>query len=110
MTAGIGSLRSRVVCVLLVVLAVVSAMKHKAVMVTSEENIWWVRLDDVEVVSFSGPHARQWAYREREELAQLLEALPDPEPDEPYHESVRTLCSQDTGTESPLPAAMSQSS
>jgi hypothetical protein len=65
---------------------VVSAMKHKALIVTVEENIWWVRLDGVEVVSFSGPHARQWAHRERIELAQLLEAQRDAEPDEHHEE------------------------
>jgi hypothetical protein len=61
-------------------------MKHKALIVTVEENIWWVRLDGVEVVSFSGPHAQQWAYRERIELAQLLEAQRDAEPDDQHHE------------------------
>ena len=80
--------RSRLVCRLLVVRALVSAMKHKALIVTDEKNIWWVRLDGVEVVSFFGPHAKQWAYREREELAQLLEAQLDAELDEQYHESV----------------------
>jgi hypothetical protein len=63
---------------LLVVQAVVSAMKQR-------ENIWSVRLDGVEVVSFFGPHAQQWAFREREELAQLLEAQPDAEPDDLRH-------------------------
>jgi hypothetical protein len=63
-------------------------MKHRALVVTNEENIWWVRLDGVEVVSFVGPHAQQWAYREREELEQLLEAQPDPDEDESRHESV----------------------
>lgn len=63
-------------------------MKHRTLIVTGEENIWWVRLDGVEVVSFFGPSAQQWAYREREELAQLLEAQLDAEPDEQYHESV----------------------
>jgi len=67
---------------------VVSAMKHGTLIVTSEENVWWVRLDGVEVVSFCGPHARQWAYRERDELAQLLDAQPDTELDEEHHESV----------------------
>jgi len=61
-------------------------MKHRALIVTSEENVWWVRLDGVEVVSFSGPHARHWAHRERIELAQLLEAQRDAEPDEQHHE------------------------
>jgi hypothetical protein len=63
-------------------------MKHKALIVTDEKNIWWVRLDGVEVVSFFGPHAKQWAYREREELAQLLEAQLDAEPGEQHYESV----------------------
>jgi hypothetical protein len=35
---------------------------------------WGVRLDGVEVVSFTGPHARERAVCEREELAQLLDA------------------------------------
>jgi len=61
-------------------------MKHRALIVTVEENIWWVRLDGVEVVSFSGPHARQWAYTERIELAQLLEAQRDAESDEHHEE------------------------
>jgi hypothetical protein len=62
----------------------VSAMKHRALIVTHEENVWWVRLDGVVVVSFSGPHAQQWAYREREELSQLLEAQLDSELDEQH--------------------------
>jgi hypothetical protein len=66
----------------------VSAMKHRALIVTGVENVWWVRLDGVDVVSFSGPHARQWACREREELAQLLEAQADTDLDEPQHASV----------------------
>jgi hypothetical protein len=63
-------------------------MKHRALIVTREENVWWVRLDGVAVVSFSGPHAQQWAYREREELAQLLDAQPHTELDEQHHESL----------------------
>src|SRR5262245_12987363 len=78
--------RSRVVCCLLVVRAVVSAMKHRYLLVNGYENVWWVRLDGVEVVSFFGPHAQQWAYREREELAQLLEAQLDADLDEQHHE------------------------
>jgi len=76
------------VCRLLVVRAVVSAMKHRNLIVTSERNIWWVRLDGVEVVSFFGPHAQQWAFRERIELAELLEAQSDGELDEQEHESM----------------------
>ena len=68
--------------------AVVSAMKHRALIVTGEQNIWWVRLDGVEVVSFFGPYAQEWAYREREELEQLLEAQLDAEQQEEDHESV----------------------
>jgi len=63
-------------------------MKHRALIVTSEENIWWVRLDGVEVVSFFGPHAQQWAFRERVELSELLEAQSDADRDEQHHESV----------------------
>jgi len=63
-------------------------MKHRNLIVTSEENIWWVRLDGVEVVSFFGPHAQQWAFRERIELAELLEAQSDAEQDEHEHDSV----------------------
>jgi len=74
-------------------------MKHRALVVTNEENIWWVRLDGVEVVSFVGPHARQWAYREREELEQLLEAQLDLELDEQHHERVpHALFSRTPGT------------
>ena len=63
-------------------------MKQRALIVTDEENIWCVRLDGVEVVSFFGPHAQQWAFRERVELAELLEAQSDAEFDEHHHESV----------------------
>jgi hypothetical protein len=71
-------------------------MKQRTLLVACEENVWWVRLDGVAVVSFFGPHAREWAYREREELAQLLEAeldaeldgQHDEELDEQYHEHV----------------------
>ena len=77
----------------------VSAMKHRALIVTSEENIWWVRLDGVEVVSFFGPHAQQWAFRERVELAELLEAQSDAELDEQHHESMaQPLFSKTRGT------------
>jgi hypothetical protein len=48
-------------------------MKHRVVDVTREENRWYVRLDGVDVVSFFGPHAQEWAVREREELAHLLD-------------------------------------
>ena len=86
---------------MLVVRAVVSAMKHKAVIVTDEKNVWWVRLDGVEVVSFFGPHAKQWAYRERVELAQLLEAQLDAEPDEQHHEErVSRVVLKDAGHKS----------
>ena len=63
-----------------------SAMKHRALIVTDEENVWCVRLDGVLVVSFFGPHAQQWALREREELAQLLEAQSDVDLDELAHQ------------------------
>jgi len=43
-------------------------------MVIDDGDGWGVRLDGVEVVSFTGPHAREWAVCEREELAQLLDA------------------------------------
>jgi hypothetical protein len=87
------------VCRLLVVRPVVCAMKHRTLIVTGEENVWWVRLDGVEVVSFCGPHAQEWAYREREELAQLLNAQTDTEPDVREHESVsHALLSQTQGT------------
>ena len=78
------------VCRLLVVRAVVSAMKHRNLIVTSERNIWWVRLDGVEVVSFFGPHAQKWAFRERAELTQLLEAQPDADLDEQNHRSAHS--------------------
>jgi hypothetical protein len=63
-------------------------MKRRDLIVTGEENVWWVRLEGVDVVSFSGPHAQQWACREREELAQLLDAQPDTDRDEQQHASV----------------------
>jgi hypothetical protein len=77
---------------LLVVPAVVSAMKHRTLIVTSEKNIWWVRLDGVEVVSFSGPHAQEWAYRERIELEQLLDAQSGAEPDEQHESDFKEEC------------------
>jgi hypothetical protein len=74
-------------------------MKHRALIVAREENVWWVRLDGVEVVSFCGPHAQEWAYREREELAQLLDAQTDTELDVQDDESVsHALLSQTWGT------------
>ena len=54
-------------------LCVVVPMK-RVLMVIDDGDGWGVRLDGVEVVSFTGPHAREWAVREREELAQLLDA------------------------------------
>jgi hypothetical protein len=73
-------------------------MKRRALIVTREENVWWVRLEGVDVVSFSGPHARQWAHREREELAQLLDAQSETEPDAQDDESVsHALLSADGG-------------
>jgi hypothetical protein len=74
-------------------------MTHRALIVTGEENVWWVRLDGVEVVSFYGPHAQEWAYREREELAQLLDAQTDTEPDMLHDECVsHALFSQTRST------------
>jgi hypothetical protein len=84
---------------LLVVRAEVNAMKHGALVVSNEENIWWVRLDGVEVVSFFGPHAKQWAYRERGELEQLLEAQLDPELDEQHDEGVSDILFSRTGVQ-----------
>jgi hypothetical protein len=49
-------------------------MNHRVLNVTHEENGWRVRLDGVDIVSFFGPHAEDWALRERDELAQLLDA------------------------------------
>jgi hypothetical protein len=51
-------------------------MKLRPLVVTREGNGWCVRLDGVDVVGFFGPHAQEWAVREREELAQLLDAQP----------------------------------
>ncbi|HEX7798313.1 MAG TPA: hypothetical protein VF456_28310 [Vicinamibacterales bacterium] len=74
-------------------------MTHRALIVTGEENVWWVRLDGVEVVSFYGPHAQEWAYREREELAQLLDAQTDIEPDMQDDDSAsHALFSETRGT------------
>jgi hypothetical protein len=49
-------------------------MRHRVLVVIGEEDGWRVRLDGVDIVSFFGPHAQEWAVREQEELAQLLEA------------------------------------
>jgi hypothetical protein len=69
-------------------------MKHRALFVSREENVWWVRLDGAVVVSFFGPHAKQWAYREREELAQLLAAQHDAELDEQHHDELDEQCQE----------------
>lgn len=47
---------------------------HRVLTVTREENGWRVRLNGVDAVSFVGPHAQDWAFRERDELAQVLDA------------------------------------
>jgi hypothetical protein len=52
-------------------------MKPGIVIVTGEGDGWHVRLDGVDVVSFLGPHAHEWALREREVLAHLLSAQRD---------------------------------
>src|SRR5262245_58175834 len=52
-------------------------MKSQGLSVIRDKNGWSVRLDGVDVVSFVGPHAQQWAFREREELAELLNARAD---------------------------------
>jgi hypothetical protein len=49
-------------------------MKHRVLVIIGEEDGWRVRLDGVDVVSFFGPYAQEWAVREHEELAQLLDA------------------------------------
>ena len=49
-------------------------MTHRVVSVTREENGWRVRLNGVDVVSFFGPHAQDRAFRERDELAKVLDA------------------------------------
>ena len=49
-------------------------MKHRVLVIIGEEDGWRVRLDGVDVVSFFGPYAQEWAVREGEELAQLLDA------------------------------------
>jgi hypothetical protein len=49
-------------------------MKYRALVIIGEEDGWRVRLDGVDVVSFFGPYAQEWAVRERDELAQLLDA------------------------------------
>jgi hypothetical protein len=50
-------------------------MNQRVLVATPDENGWRVRLNGIEVVSFFGPHAREWALQEREELAQLLNAV-----------------------------------
>ncbi len=57
-------------------------MKDRVLIVVNKQNGWSVRLDGVEVVRFFGPHAEQWAFRECDELTDLLDAqlgsnLPD---------------------------------
>lgn len=49
-------------------------MKNPVLVIIGEDDGWRVRLDGVDVVSFFGPYAQEWAVREREELAQLLNA------------------------------------
>jgi hypothetical protein len=49
-------------------------MKHRVLVIIAGEDGWRVRLDGVDVVSFFGPYAQEWAVREGEELAQLLDA------------------------------------
>jgi hypothetical protein len=39
-----------------------------------------------------GPHAKQWAYRERKEVAQLLTAQLDAEHDEQHHDEFDEQC------------------
>src|SRR5262245_14327466 len=54
---------------------------NRGVLTVVEHNQgWYVRLDGVNVVSYFGPRAQEWAFREREELAQLLEAQPYGQP------------------------------
>lgn len=94
--------RSRLVCPLLTIRPMVSAMNQRTLVVTSEENIWRVQLDGVEVVSFCGPHAQQWASREREELEQLLDAQSNTEVDAQHYEDVaHTLFSWVRNTKGP---------
>jgi hypothetical protein len=50
-------------------------MNQRVLVATPDRNGWRVRLNGIEVVSFFGPHAREWALQEREELAQLLNAV-----------------------------------
>jgi hypothetical protein len=69
-------------------------MKHRGLIVTREENVWWVRLNGEVVVSFFGPHAKHWAYRERKELAQLLAAQLDAELDEQHHDELDEQCQE----------------
>src|SRR5262245_46688146 len=49
-------------------------MNHRVLLVIGEEDGWRVQLDGVDIVSFFGPYAREWAVREQEELEQLLDA------------------------------------
>jgi hypothetical protein len=47
-------------------------MKTQHVSVIREKSGWCVRWNGVNVVTFDGPHAEEWALREREELVALL--------------------------------------
>ncbi len=55
-------------------------MENRVLIATPDQNGWRVRLNGIEVVSFFGPHAQEWALRERDELAQLLNAEPCDDP------------------------------
>ena len=74
------SKRPSLVCRLHIFAGVWVSMKHQRLIVIGEENGWCVRLNGVDVVSFFGPHAQEWACREREELAQLLDAQSSGDP------------------------------
>jgi hypothetical protein len=50
-------------------------MNQRVLVATPDENGCRVRLNGIEVVSFFGPHVREWALQEREELARLLNAV-----------------------------------
>jgi hypothetical protein len=60
-------------------------------MVLDDGDGWGVRLDGVEVVSFTGPHAREWAVCEQEELAQLLDAQSSGRPSDRHDRAHRFL-------------------
>ena len=62
------------VCPLLIIWAAVVTMTDRVLIVINEQNGWSVQLNGVDVAKFFGPHAQEWAFRERDELIDLFDA------------------------------------